>query len=201
MPLIRRGAGKTETTAPAAGDAAAQLQDADANVRWAAARALGADAGAVGVLAGALAAENAAQVREAIFTSLVQIRTAESAAALAEVMRSDVAALRTGAIDALTAMPDVMRPLVPELLADVDGDVRVLACELVRTLEAGEATRLLSALLDREADANVCGAAVDVLSELGTAEAVGALKRCKARFAGEAYLGFAIDDVIARVGG
>ena len=44
-------------------------------------------------------------MREAIFTGLARIATAESAAAVVPYLRSDDASLRTGAIDALRAMP------------------------------------------------------------------------------------------------
>lgn len=201
MPLIRRDRSTPPAPAgatPAAG-AMTQLVSGDASERWAAARELAADAGAVKALAAAVVDEDAAEVRDAIFTSLVLIRTGEAAEALAQLLRSDVAHLRTGALDALGSMSDVARPFLPGLLADDDADVRLLTCELVRGLEAQDGTDLLCAMLAEEAHANVCGAAVDVLAEMGTPSAAGVLETCAARFAGDAYLTFAIGDAMARV--
>jgi HEAT repeat protein len=166
--------------------------------RWAAARALAQDVSTVPLLARALGREQAPEVREAIFTSLVLIHSADAATALASVIRSDDAQLRTGALDALGAMMDVAQPLLPALLGDPDPDVRLLACELVRSLDAGEGTKLLCAMLEAEQQLNVCGAAVDVLSEIGVSTAVDVLQRCATRFAGDPYLGFAIADAIER---
>jgi hypothetical protein len=196
MPLIKRG----PPTAPASPTSAApsQLESGSVSERWAAARALGQDVGAVPLLAGALKSEQAPEVREAIFTSLVLIHSAEAASALASVIRSDDAQLRTGALDALSAMMDVAQPLLPSLLGDLDPDVRLLACELVRPLDPGASTKLLCALLETEQQPNVCGAAVDVLSEVGVSTAVDVLQRCAMRFSDDPYLGFAIADAIER---
>jgi HEAT repeat protein len=198
MPLIRRG---PPTSPPASPTSAAQqglLETGTVSERWAAARAMGQDASTVPLLAGALRLPQAPEVREAIFTSLVLIHTADAAAALASVIRSDDAQLRTGALDALGAMLDVAQPLLPALLGDPDPDVRLLACELVRPLEPRVGTELLCNMLESEQQPNVCGAAVDVLSETGLNSAVDVLRRCAVRFADEPYLGFAIADAIER---
>ena len=75
------------------------------------------------VLASALSRESDPRVREAIFTGLARIATAESAAAVVPYLRSDDASLRTGAIDALRAMPRLRAAHLPLLLADPDADV------------------------------------------------------------------------------
>ena len=75
------------------------------------------------------------------------------------------------------------------LLADPDADIRLLTCELARALPATEATPLLCALLDRDAEPNVCAAAVDVLAEVGGPEALPALARCAERFPDDAVPG------------
>ena len=202
MPLIKRdkpNASAAVETAPASGSLQQMLASGAANERWAAARAMADDADAAPVLASALEKETAPEVRDAIFTSLVLIRTPEAAESLARLIRSDDAQLRSGALDGLSAMIDVARPLLPALLRDDDADVRLLACELVRRLDGEEATELLVGMLADEQQANVCGAAVDVLSETGTAAALGVLQQCAQRFAGEPFLKFAIDDAIARV--
>src|ERR1051325_3677982 len=96
-------------------------------------------------------------------------------------------------------MMDVAQPMLPDLLASADPDVRLLACELVRLCDPREGTSLLAELLETEEQANVCGAAVDVLAEIGLSEAGDALQRCAVRFADNTYLVFAISDAIARV--
>ena len=87
-------------------------------------------------------------------------------------LRSDDANLRTGALDALRAMPQACRPHLPALLADSDADVRLLSCELARGLPDEEANRLLCDLLERETEKNVCAAAIEVLAEIGRPEAL-----------------------------
>lgn len=200
MPLIRRGPPGTSDSQPQATEFTAGLSDVNPETRWRAARALGEDPSSVPQLAKALATESSPQVREAIFTSLVLIRTGASARATAEFMRSDDASLRGGALDALIAMPEVAQPLLPGLLADMDPDVRILSSELARSMPPEVATQMLSFLLQTETEVNVCGAAVDVLAEVGTPEAIGPMLACKSRFPDEAFLGFAIDDAIERAG-
>lgn len=198
MPLIKRG--PPTSGAQALVDPAAKLSDANAETRWQAARALGEIPSSVPLLAEALTSETSAQVREAIFTSLVLIGTEASGRAAAEFVRSDDAALRTGALDALAAMPEAAEVLLPDLLNDADQDVRILSCELARNLSPDVATRLLGHLLRTEAQPNVCAAAVEVLAEVGTPDAIDPLRACKTRFPDEAFLGFAIDDAIERAG-
>ncbi|HEX3673964.1 MAG TPA: HEAT repeat domain-containing protein [Rhizomicrobium sp.] len=185
MPLIHR-----PTDAP--GAAPASLASGSADERWTAARALAATAQGVQALAKALAGETDPPVREAIFTGLARIATPDSAAAVLPYLRSDDATLRTGALDALRAMPGAAKPHLNTLLNDPDADVRLLACEIVRNLDSTEATRLLCALIDGERETNVCASAVDVLAEIGTAEALPHLARCAERFKGDPFLGFSI---------
>jgi hypothetical protein len=159
---------------------------------------MAADKNATG-LAAALKTESNARLQGAIFTGLAQIATPAAAEVLLPFFRSDDAGLRVGALDALRSMSHVVQPMLAALLTDSDGDVRLLACEIVRHLEGPEATRMLCALLDREAEPNVVGAAVEVLSEVGGAEAVPALEACATRFAGDPFLPFAIKIAIDRL--
>jgi HEAT repeat protein len=169
--------------------------------RWAAVRAAAARPGGVALLAAALPQERDPLVREAIFTGLARIATAESAAAVVPFIRSEDASLRAGALDALRAMPEASRPHVARLLADPDADVRLLSCELVRGLPDGEANRLLCDLLERETEKNVAAAAVEVLAEIGGAGALPILARCAERFAGDPFLAFSVKVATDRIGG
>ena len=58
------------------------------------------------------------------------------------------------------------------LLDDGDFDVRILATELARNMPAAEANHVLCTLLEHEQHPNVCAAAIDVLAEVGTRDAV-----------------------------
>jgi HEAT repeat protein len=165
-----------------------------------AARAAAEVPGGVAALGGALTRETDPRVREAIFTGLARLGTGESAAAVLPYLRSDDAQLRIGALDALRAMPEAVAPHVPGLLADADPDVRVLACELARGLEAAEAIRALCDCLACEPEANVCGAAVEVLAEIGGPEALPELAACAERFQADPFLSFSIKVAAQRIG-
>ena len=190
MPLIRRASG-----APAPvedGGAVDALRVGTDDQRWAAARALSGRPEAAPALGAALKSEPDARVREAILTSLVRIGTPESAEAILPLIRCDDAGRRTGAVDALRLMPGALAGRLGDLLNDADADVRVLACDLARELPAGEATDLLSDLLAREQEANVCAAAVDVLVECAGPEALAALDACAERFSDVPFLVFSL---------
>jgi HEAT repeat protein len=196
MPLIRRDPpAPAEDSQPGPDD----LKSGDADTRRRAVRALGQRPQAVPILMDALGRESDTAVIEAIFTALEAIP--EAAQPLASLLRSDDAGLRNDAVEALQAMPDTVRPLLPGLLADGDADVRILAVEVVRCLPSGEVERLLCGVLEHEGDPNVCTAAVEVLAEAGTAEAVPTLRRLAARFPSQPMLPFAARIAIERITG
>jgi HEAT repeat protein len=197
MPLIRREPVNREE--PAGADlrqAAVALRSGAQQERWDAARSLAAEAEAAGILGEALATEHDPRVREAIFTSLTRLASTD---AIIPHLRSHDAGLRAGALDALRQMIIAVRPRLPALLADPDPDIRVLCCDLVRELPAADATDLLCGVLERDPEPNVCGAAIDVLAEIGTPAALPALDRCAARFRDEGFLTFAIKVAAERI--
>lgn len=192
MPLIRKPPGLTSPPLPDPAIVFTALASGTDDERWAAARAAADLPDGVNALGAALATERNARVREAIFTSLARIGTVRSVEWVVPFLRSDDANLRTGALDALRAMKRVVASHAAQLLHDEDADVRLLACELARNLPAEDATRMLCELLDSEAQANVCAAAVEVLAEIGGPEALPILERCADRFRGTAFLEFSI---------
>ena len=103
------------------------------------------------------------------------------------------------AIEALQSLPDAILPFMASLLADGDSDVRLLATELARNMPAADATQVLCRLLEHEQHPNVCAAAIEVLAEVGTRDAVPALQACAERFAGIPFLPFAVSTAIARI--
>src|SRR5580658_810367 len=118
MPLIRKDAAPANPPPATAGDPIAALASTVADQRWSAARVLGASPEGVQALSRALLGETDPRVREAMFTSLARASTVESAAAVLPHLRSDDAEVRTGALDALRAMPDAVRPQLDDVLED-----------------------------------------------------------------------------------
>jgi len=203
MPFVKRD----PTAAPAGGLASADdlalhsaaLGSPDAEARWRAARALGGRADAVPALAAALRAERIPRIREALMTALMRVGDEASVAALLPDLRAQDAGQRAAAIETLQALPEAIAPFMAALLADGDSDVRILATELARNMPAADATRVLCGLLEREPHPNVCAAAIEVLAEVGTHEAIAPLQSCAKRFAGTAFLPFAASAAIARI--
>ena len=196
MPLIRRDPpAPAEDGPPGSSD----LKSGDPDTRRRAVRSLGHGPEAVPVLMGALEGESDPAVLEAIFSALEVIP--DAASPLTSLLRSDDAAVRNDAVEALQAMPDAVRPLLPGLLADPDADVRILSVEVTRCLPTEEMVSLLCGLLTRENSPNVCTAAVEILAEAGTAEAVPTLRRLAERFPTEPMLSFAVRIAIERITG
>jgi HEAT repeat protein len=199
VPLIRGK--KVGASGETSGSQQAALDSPDANSRWTAARALAGQADAVPALAVALAREPIPRVREAMMTALIRIGNAASIEVILPYLRSQDAGLRAAAIEALQALPEAIAPFMEPLLSDDDSDVRLLATELARNMEASEATRLLCELIEREHHPNVCAAAIDVLTEVGTPEALPTLEKCGVRFAATPFLPFAISVAMSRISG
>jgi HEAT repeat protein len=177
----------------------AALSSPDTEVRWNAARALGGRADAVAALAQALGTEQVARVREAIMTALMRVGDEASVRALLPYLRSQDAGQRASAIEALQTLPEAIMPFMAALLGDNDTDVRILATELARNMPAKDANRVLCGLLENEQHPNVCAAAVDVLAEVGTRDAIPTLKACANRFSNTPFLPFAVATTIARI--
>ncbi len=200
MPLRRTAeSGPARSEAVSVDRLAASLAEGSTEERWHAARALGASADGTAALARALRTEQDARVREAILTSLIRLGTPESVDAVLPLLRSDEASLRTAALDALRGMSAEIEPALPILLADPDPDVRVLSCDLAREVPAAAANGLLCALLEREQQANVCAAAIDVLAEIGDATSLPYLQACGERFRDVTFLTFAVQVAAAQI--
>ena len=202
MPLVKKSAPQASGGITVDDDHAGLLQklsSQEPDARWNAARVLGNDPKDVPALAAALAIEPMPHVREAIMTALIRIGDETSAEALLPYLRSPDAARRGAAIEALQSLPGATAPFMLALLRDNDTDVRILAIELVRGMRPADATRLLCNVLEQEGHPNVCASAVDALAELGTPEALPALRTCAQRFAKTPFLPFAISVAIARI--
>lgn len=192
MPLVRKPTEASPHPKPNAAEVLDRLRSANPDERWAAARAAVEIPGVAAALAAALPSETDSRVRAAMFTSLTRIGTPESVNLIMPMLRSDEAALRTGALDALRSSVGAAHEFLPQLLRDPDADVRIMSCELARGLPSDEATQLLCALLADEPQINVCAAAIDVLAEVGNQEALPVLAQCGQRFSQAPFLQFAI---------
>jgi len=178
-----------------------QLASWDVQERRWAARDLAACPQAAEVLLQALAGESEHVVREAIFDSLQQIGGERVVAGLIDLLRSEDAALRNGAIEVLQSMPDEVAPHIGELLCDSDSDVRIFAIDILQQLAHPRTPEWLLSILQNETHVNVVAAAVDRVAEVGTLEMIPALEAVKQRFAGEPFIGFAVDVAIRRIRG
>lgn len=199
MPLIRQASDIVRADKSSDEDVAARLASSSADTRWAAARDASAIPSSVAFLKQALEVEKDARVREAILTALTAIASPESVDALIEQLRSDDADKRTGALDALRSAPMLIASHLDQLLSDSDSDVRILGCDLARELNAQQAQELLCTIIEKDPQANVCAAAVEVLAEIGDRSALPSLARCAVRFVDTPFMLFAIETASERL--
>lgn len=169
----------------------AQLGDPAPDVRRWAAGDLAAHADAAPLLCERLAAETDPGVTGALLTSLVLIGTEDAFRGLLPLLRSDDAALRNAAFEALQLMPEAGTAHIRTLLGDPDRDIRIYAVNLVATLRQSAAESLLE-VLRQDDDPNVCAAAVEALARIGTADMVPALRALLDRFPDQPFLDFAV---------
>jgi HEAT repeat protein len=179
----------------------ARLAAADPDDRRHAARELARQGDAVEPLAARLHVETDARVRDALFASLAEIGGQDAAERVAESLRSEDAALRGGAVDALKSLADDAIDVLDALLDDADADVRILAVEVTRVWPSDVAVPRLRYVLEHDAHVNACAAAVDVATEVGTADLVPALQALRLRFPGEPFLAFAAEIACSRITG
>lgn len=202
MPLVRKPPPGPPAAPPRSADLdsiARALAGGSDDERWAAARAAAELPASAPVLGAALAREQSPIVREALFSALARIAGPAGVEMVLPFLRSDDAQVRTNASDALVAMKGAAWPYFAALLRDDNPDVRILACNLVREMPQDDAVRLYCERLAAEAEPNVCAAVVEVLAEIGGAEALPALARCAERFAATPFLAFTIKVAVDRL--
>ncbi len=192
------GAAKTE---PNREDLLAALESADAGLRRQAARELAGSPGASCALVSHLPREQNAAVRDVMLNILARLNDPVAVEGLVGCLRSDDAALRNEVIEALRHMGNEVLPVLRSLLDDPDPDVRIFVVNILDSRRSAEVETWLIQIIDRDAHVNVCAAAVDQLCEVGTAAAIEPLLRLRERFASEAYIQFAADLALKRIGG
>jgi HEAT repeat protein len=179
----------------------AELSDSNPAARRWAARDLAAFPEAAGALVARLAKETDAAVREAILVSLTLIGNRTAVEGLVECLRSEDAALRNEAIEAMKNLPEAVAPIMAGLLADPDPDVRIFAVNVLESLRHPDVEQWLIEVIRKDEHVNVCATAVDLLGEVGSEAAVPALEALKARFPNEPYIVFAADLALKRIRG
>ena len=90
--------------------------------------------------------------------------------------------------------------IVKFLIGD-DRDLRIFAINVLGDVEFEESRTLLLELIKEEKDINVAMTAVDYLAEIGQPDDIATLKALEARFPGEAYVSFAINNAISLIEG
>jgi HEAT repeat protein len=209
MPLVRTGPTDPAIAANVAERGyevlVAELWDADSRVRRAAVRDLAALRAGVPdpamALCDRLDVETSPSVRSVIMTRLILLGTPEVAVRLTDHLHSDDAQLRNAAIEALQEMPQAVAPLLDRLLADEDSDVRIFAVNILAALCLDQAPERLALVVRTDPHVNVCAAALDGLVEVGGVEMISDIEGLGERFAGNAFMRFAVDTAIRRIRG
>jgi HEAT repeat protein len=188
----------TSSSTPA--ELIAQLSAADPLTRRWAARDLLPHPESASALLSQLQSEGDLSVREVILTSLTRMGGAVAVAGLVQCLRSEDAHLRNEAIEAMKALPVEVAPIMGALLVDEDPDVRIMAVNILESLRHPQVEAWLLAVIDNDLVVNVCGTAVDLLGEVGSAASQASLLRLKQRFMDEPYIQFATDLALKRLG-
>ena len=176
-----------------------QLSEENPTARRWAARDLGGFPEASSALINRLKTEMDESVREVIFTSLVEIKDHTAVAGLVEFLRSEDTALRNEAIEALKKFPDEMAAISRNLLKDANPDVRILTINVLESLCHPDVEQWLIEVIERDTHVNVCAAAVDLLTEVGTESSRDSLALLLGRFKNEPFLSFAVELAIKRI--
>lgn len=179
----------------------AALADADSGVRRRAAKEIAGSPNAAAALVVQLKGEMDTSVREAIFNSLVLLKDRVAVSGLIDCLRSEDAALRNQAIEAMRQMGGEPASVLESLLSDPDPDVRVFAVNILGSNRHPDLEKWLIRVIDVDAHVNVCAAALDLLYEVGTEAAAESLTQLKARFVREPYIQFAADLALKRIRG
>jgi HEAT repeat protein len=178
-----------------------QLSDESTEIRRWAALDLAAFPDAVEALCAHLQQETQPPVREAMLTALIEIGGDAVVLRLMPLLRSEDAAIRNPVIEVLQQLPDAVAPHIETMLQDPDPDYRIFAVNVLSNLRHPQTPGWLQAVIERDADFNVCATVVEVLAEVGTPEAIPALRALPGRFSDEPFMQFCVDAAIRRIEG
>lgn len=134
--------------------------------------------------------------------ALVALASSEAVAALAGLLANADPAVRANGVEGLRRItPALARPALAALLADPTPDIRIRALDAIDRVPDAEAEGWLTTLVAAERDENVCGAALDLLAEMGTPAALPAIRAARMRFASTPFIAFAADLAITQIAG
>ncbi|CAK0766668.1 HEAT repeat domain-containing protein [Gammaproteobacteria bacterium] len=203
MALIKKGSAPLEANHRSAPRNQAglveQLADDNPEVRRWAALDLGEYPDSADQLCAQLERETHAPVREALLTSLIRIGNPTVVKGLLPLLRSDDAALRNGAINALQHFPDAISPYMETMLHDADSDYRIFTINILTNLRHPKTPHWLREVVENDKHINVCATAVDLLAEVGGPEAIPALEALPGRFNQDPFLRFATNVAVRRI--
>jgi HEAT repeat protein len=175
------------------------LADSSATTRrWAARDLVNCPNSAV-ILVDHLKCEPELSVREVILSTLTQLGDAAAVAGLVDCLRSEDAALRNEAVEAMKHLPDEVAPMMQGLLTDPDPDVRIFTVNILESLCHPDVEAWLIEVISTDPHINVCATAVDLLSEVGTQAALAPLALLKSRFLADPYIQFAANLALRRI--
>lgn len=204
MPIVK----KTEIAQPSGDDRQhgrdiggllAQLNDPNPAARRWAVRDLEKFPEASTALTTLLSKETDSSVREVILTALTTIGDPVAIGTLMQCLRSEDAALRNEAIDAMKELPDEVAPIMSKLLEYAESDVRLFAVNILAALRWPDVEHWLIDVLANDEHINVCAAAIDALVEVGTAQSQAELRRVITRFPDAPYIVFAANLALSRI--
>ena len=177
-----------------------QLVDKNPTARRWAARDLAECSESAMALVAQLKVEPELSVREVILSTLTKIKNPEAIAGLVDCLRSEDAALRNEAIEAMAQCPNEVEDLMQPLLSDPDPDVRIFAVNILESLCIANVESLLITVISNDPHVNVCATAVGVLAEIGTSASRASLEAVSRRFENEHFLTFAVELALKRIG-
>lgn len=169
------------------------LDDVDPNRRRESALRLGGAPEAVGALLDRVHVERDPVVLDAILNTLAAHDTEQVAAGLIGHLASDDADVRTAVAEALATMRQSMPPMLPQLLADPDPDVRILTATVMGGLNHPEALSWLAEMIRHDRHPNVVSAAIDALLPSVGAEHLALFHQARDRFPDDPFIRFVVE--------
>ncbi len=146
-----------------------------------------------------LSIESDASVRTAILSALAHLGGEIAISGVVNCLRSEDAALRNEAIEVLKEVPNEVESIIESLLNDADSDVRIFTVNILESLRHSNVEKWLISVIEKDPHINVCATALDLLSEVGSEQAIPAIKELKNRFAEEPYICFSADLTLKRI--
>ncbi len=180
--------------------AEASLTDPDPAQRRRAVQALAGEPDTIETLIWLLRGEADNSVRQAAFTVLAATEGLEAARGVATLLTDPDPALRNGAFETLAARPEEAAAMLVPLSHHADPDVRSFAVLLAAGLPGHAGAPFLIELAARETEPNVCAHLAEALGGSGAPEAGAALATLRAHHPDCAFIGFAVDLALRRLG-